>query len=757
MFLSLSLAACNITRNLPPNQNLYSGATINIKGEGATPENIKTLKPALDGLLRPLPNTQVFGFPYKTAIYQFLGEPKNEKSIKAWILKKVGEKPVLANDRIIAKNNNVLEKYVQGEGHFFSKVSGTAENNNRKTFIHYTVQLKPRYHLNEVIFSQDSTDWKKHFCDAQKGSLLSKGNPYQFNLIKTERERIDKAMREKGFYYFRPEYVDIKADSTVGNFGVNLYIQPKEKIPAQATRQYTINDIFVYTGNEKQDTVDTEADLFRGLILSDSSNSYKQRIFTDAIGFRPGSTYNSDLQNISLSRLVNLGNFKFVKNRFAVVNRLDSTLLNVYYNLTPQKKKSVRAELNALSRSTGFAGTKASLNWQNVNTFKGSELLKFSASAGYDFQLGGDTTNSNNKNTRVAFEGSLTFPRFIFPFYHLDPESSRILPKTTISLGTESIIKKGLYTLNSVKGSFGYAWRRGKSHEFTLNPVTLNWIKAKNITEAFLEQLFANPSLLVILENQFIAGSSFSYTYTPIRKAGSNHSSYFNTNLDLAGTLAGFYDKIRNNPEKKGQIFNETFSQYIRLDADYRHYIDINPKLRWVNRAMIGIGVPYGNSYYLPTLRQFFVGGSSSLRAFRARGVGPGAYTRKDDVTEQIFGTFSGDLKLELNSELRAKFNSFIEGAAFVDAGNVWMYKDVSIYDKSALFSKDFYKQLAVGGGLGLRLDFSFVILRLDLATPFRKPWLEENKRWVFDQMNLGNKSWRKENLILNIAVAYPF
>ena len=114
LFLSLSFAACNITRNLPPNQNLYSGATINIKGEGATPENIKTLKPALDGLLRPLPNTQVFGFPYKTAIYQFLGEPKNEKSIKAWILKKVGEKPVLANDRIIAKNNNVLVKYVQG-------------------------------------------------------------------------------------------------------------------------------------------------------------------------------------------------------------------------------------------------------------------------------------------------------------------------------------------------------------------------------------------------------------------------------------------------------------------------------------------------------------------------------------------------------------------------------------------------------------------------------------------------------------------
>ena len=586
--------------------------------------------------------------------------------------------------------------------------------------------------------------------------MLSKGNPYQFNLIKTERERIDKAMREKGFYYFRPEYVDIKADSTVGNFGVNLYIQPKEKMPAQATRQYTINDIFVYTGNEKQDTVDTEADLFRGLILSDSSNSYKQRIFTDAIGFRPGSTYNSDLQNISLSRLVNLGNFKFVKNRFAVVNRLDSTLLNVYYNLTPQKKKSVRAELNALSRSTGFAGTQASLNWQNVNTFKGSELLKFSTSAGYDFQLGGDTTNSNNKNLRVALEGSLTFPRFIFPFYHLDPESSRILPKTMLSIGSVYIIKKGLYTQNAIQGTFGYAWRRGKSHEYTFNPIKVSWTKA-NVTEDFLAILYENPVLFSILENQFIPSSTFSYTYTPTKKALQKHSSYFNFNIELAGTLASVYDKVRNNPEKDGQLFGEIFARYTRFDADYRYYLDINPKLRWANRAIIGVGIPYGKSRFIPSIRQFFVGGSNSLRAFRARGFGPGGYAQQDNTAEQVFGTFTGDLKLELNTELRAKFNGFIEGATFIDAGNVWMYKDMFIYDQSALFSKDFYKQLAVGGGLGLRLDFSFVILRLDLATPFRKPWLEENKRWVFDQMNLGNKSWRKENLILNIAVAYPF
>ena len=155
-------------------------------------------------------------------------------------------------------------------------------------------------------------------------------------------------------------------------------------------------------------------------------------------------------------------------------------------------------------------------------------------------------------------------------------------------------------------------------------------------------------------------------------------------------------------------------------------------------------------------MKQYFSGGNNSIRAFRARAIGPGTYQRTGNLTEQFLGNNTGDIKIELNTELRYKVTNFIETAFFVDAGNVWMYKDPYIYDEGALFTKDFYKQLAIGSGIGLRLDFSFIIFRMDLATPLHKPWLEQGSRWTFDTIQ-WNKAWRQENLLLNLGVGYPF
>lgn len=198
------------------------------------------------------------------------------------------------------------------------------------------------------------------------------------------------------------------------------------------------------------------------------------------------------------------------------------------------------------------------------------------------------------------------------------------------------------------------------------------------------------------------------------------------------------------------------FQKFARFDGEAHYYRDLSPSLL-ANRFIGGLGIPYGNSITLPQFKQYFAGGQTGIRAFRARTLGPGNSLPQ----RSVFGNNAfGDIRLEVNSELRIKFTQLINGAVFVDAGNIWTYNNIEEY-AGGHSNKDFYKQLAIGGGIGLRLDFSFLVFRLDLATPFRKPWYQalDNPRspWVVDQINFRDKSWRQENLIPNIAVAYPF
>ena len=178
--------------------------------------------------------------------------------------------------------------------------------------------------------------------------------------------------------------------------------------------------------------------------------------------------------------------------------------------------------------------------------------------------------------------------------------------------------------------------------------------------------------------------------------------------------------------------------------------------LRLANRVIFGFGYPYGNSTELPFIKQFFIGGNNSIRAFRSRSIGPGTYRDRNADSLAFFPDESADIKLELNSELRIKVNNIIEGAFFVDAGNIWLYnKDPN--RPGGEFTKDFFNQLAVGTGIGLRLNLTILLLRIDLATPLRKPWLDPGNRWVISQIDFTDKEWRRQNLVLNLAIGYPF
>ncbi|MDO9262152.1 MAG: BamA/TamA family outer membrane protein, partial [Flavobacteriaceae bacterium] len=203
------------------------------------------------------------------------------------------------------------------------------------------------------------------------------------------------------------------------------------------------------------------------------------------------------------------------------------------------------------------------------------------------------------------------------------------------------------------------------------------------------------------------------------------------------------------------KILGVPFSQFIKAESDFRHYLKLGDDSQLASRIIVGAGFAYGNSEELPFIKQFFIGGTNSLRAFRARSIGPGSYDNAAN-SSSFLADQSGDLKLELNTEYRAKIYGLVKGALFIDAGNIWLMNNNPI-KPGAQFSKDFLNDIAVGVGAGLRFDFSFLILRTDLAFPIRKPYLPDGQRWVLDQINFGNSLWRKENLVFNLAIGYPF
>ncbi len=273
---------------------------------------------------------------------------------------------------------------------------------------------------------------------------------------------------------------------------------------------------------------------------------------------------------------------------------------------------------------------------------------------------------------------------------------------------------------------------------------------------ALLEQ---NPALQRRYEDQLIAGTAYSYTYNQQVYPNRKNQFYFNGNVEIAGNTLHGVNRLLGEPENENgsrTFASVAYAQYARFDIDLRNYFKISKRTVFASHFVLGVGVPYGNSKALPFSKAFFSGGTNSLRAFPVNSVGPGTYRLPDTLQSAYFIQQGGDIKLEISGEYRFPIVSILKGAFFIDAGNVWLYRQDNTFPGGEFKMEKAWTELAAGGGFGLRLDLSFFIIRLDLATPIRKPWEEDNK-WVLDDMAIGNREWRKQNLILNIAIGYPF
>lgn len=754
----ITAISCSATKNIPDYDALYWDSKVELKPKNDSVKfNKKNLESELKELLRPKPNARIFGIPYKVLIYNILDSPKGN-GLGYWLKYKVGEPPVLASDVITEKNRAILENRLENNGFFRSSMKADTSIKNKKMEVTYTGLVSNRYSIDTVVYETDSSVYGKILANLQKNSRLKTGKPYTLDRIKEERDRIDSKLKEKGFYYFNPDFLIVDADTTIGNYKMNMYLHTKNDVPDKAIKQYRINDVVVFSDyNLQNDTsiskVIAQSKKYDGYYIYDPENRFNPKIFSRTLVFKPGDLYNRTAHNLSLNRLVNLGIYKFVKAIFVETDTTKRPSLNAFYYLTPAKQKSIQFQISALTKSNNSTGTEVSVSWKNRNLFKGAELYTFRIFGGFEKQVSAQAPNVNTN--RLGIDMNLFFPRVIGPVQF--KTNSNFVPQTKLSLGYQLFNRNTQYTLTSLTASAGYVWKEDVKKEHTLNIFALNLVNPANITPEFQDSLAKNIALARSIEKQFIIGSNYNYNYnTYLQPNRKKNNYYFNGNLDLSGNIFGLLSgaNVRNGNQKF--IFGQPVSQYVRAELDFRHYLKLNKNTSLASRIITGLGYAYGNSYTMPFIKEFFAGGSSDIRAFRARSLGPGSYYAGNVDSLGFLAEQPGDIKLELNTELRAKLFSVLYGAVFLDAGNVWTVREDTLRPGSK-FSNKFFSEMALGTGVGLRLDVSFFVLRLDVAFPLRKPFMPPGNRWVFDQIDFGSKDWRRENLVFNLAIGYPF
>jgi outer membrane protein insertion porin family len=755
LLILLLFSSCSGLHTLPEGEKLYTGAKVEIvSSEKITDKG--TIKSKVKAAVRPKPNSRFLGNRPKVWIYNITSDSAFH-GFRKMLHEKVGEPPVLMTDVKTKSTTEIVNALLFNMGIFNGVTSAKMVEKKHKGYVIYTLDLHKPYTISDVQFPSDTCMICSAIAGTKDKSLLKQGINYDLNLLRAERKRIEDALKNLGYFYFNEDYILFKADTSKSSQSVRLALTLKENIPPDHFLRYSIKNVSVETDYTlaadsplAKDTTTVQDVLFIG------TTSIRPAVILRSVFLREGEIYSRKNHNITLNRLMGMGTYKFVKINFFKPPNISDGYLNAAIHLTPSPRKSIQAELTTISKSNNFLGPSVAISFQNRNALRGAELLKLSLEGSVETQIGGSTEAVFSYEIKPELE--LVIPRFFTPF-RIRQSKSIYLPKTRFSASFDYLQRVNFYDLSSVKFQYGYFWKKNIKIEHELNPVNINFFSVTGKSEEFIKLLDENPFFKRSFDNQFIAGMIYNYTFNeqviPTQK--SQFALRFTS--DLSGNTLSAFNALFLNEKANDQdpltVGGIPYSQYVRLTIDLRNYFNLDEKNKVVVRVYTGMGYAYGNSSTLPYIKQFFSGGPNSVRAFRINSLGPGA-TPPDSIPNPLLRN-GGDLKIESNAEYRFGVYKIVKGALFFDAGNMWVQEKDTANPYSGFDRGKLISQLAAGTGIGLRFDASFFVLRFDLSFPIRKPWLQGANKWVFDQIDFSSPSWIRENLILNIALGYPF
>lgn len=755
ILISLLLAACTGTRHLPNGEKLYTGAEIKLESE--EPINKRFVKSAVQVAARPLPNKAYLGIRPKLWKYNLAGENPQSK-FKKW-LQRTGEPPVLLSSVMPGATSAIIDAKLFNIGIFKSFTESKIVENKHTAKVIYTSHIHKPYLVKDMVYAISNDSISRIILPEKDKSLIKSGEEYNLDLLRNERIRIDGLLKNNGYFYFNPDYLLFKADTSNIDRTVSFRLTLKDSIPKNALTVFRINNVYInqnYSLNERRidstkDTLIHENIVFLG---KEARMAIRPKVLSESIYLRKNEIFSRQNHVITLNRLMSMGNFKLVQINFSE-SKSGPGLLDVNTLMTPMPKRTFRAEMDVVSKSNNYTGPRINLSILNRNAFNGAELLNLNLAGSFETQLSGNNKNQFSYSYNPQLE--LTFPRFLVPF-NIERTRSIYIPKTRLLLSYNYMKRVDYFDMRTFQFIYGFKWRENIRKEHELNPIDISYTSIGNKSATFADLLESNPYLAKSYEERFIAGGSYSFNYNEQVMSGKKIQYYAHFTSELAGTVFSLVKRIGGekasaaNPLK---IAGSIYSQYAKTSIDARGFYNFRDKNKLVLRFFAGVAKPFGNSSVLPYTKQFFSGGPNSIRAFQINSVGPGTYYQNTDLAG--FLQLGGDVKLETNAEYRFGIYRYFKGALFIDAGNVWLLQSNPSETGTPFVASKFLNDLAIGTGIGLRVDVSFFILRFDLAFPLRKSWLEDNHRWVMNQINFTSSAWRNDNLVFNVAIGYPF
>ena len=737
------LQSCAVKKYIPEDERLYTGASVEIKSDSII-ENKDDLETVLEEALRPKPNSKFLGMRPGLHFYYKM-QQENPGFINRFFYKRMGEEPVYQSDVKPFEVEEILRNRMENRGFFYSEISSQFDEKEKEASGIYTVKASVPYTIASYTVDSLPQPVYSEIKKSVEQTKLKKGMRFDLSNMKLERERIDRELKNNGYYNFNSSFLIFEADTNqYKKKQFDLFLRLKNEVPTKAIIPYKISKINVYAKYNSQDSTVTDVTRFNEKNYINSANYFKPKHLDPFIILEEGQLYSPEDSRNTSRRLSTIGAYKFVNIQYKEKDSLQTDSLafleaNIY--LSPLNKRAIRAELQAVTKSNSFAGPGLAVTYSNRNLFNGGETLNTTASVGYEVQLGSGS-NSGNTSIDLGLKSELIFPRVIFPikidtdFFEYD------IPKTKTSLGINYLSRSKLYTLLSGTAQFGYIWQANRYVTHEIIPISINYTKPSNTTPEFEEILDENPFLKRSFDQQFISGLNYSFTYNGMVDVSKKNQFFLNATVDIAGNSISLFGK--ENEMGKKEFLGLEYAQFAKFDADFRYHFNFGKEQVIATRLFGGYGYAYGNSDIVPYVKQYFSGGPYSVRAFRIRSLGPGTYNDADNPNNNYFDQ-TGNIRLEANIEYRFPIVSFFKGAVFADAGNIWNSKANPAYEGNDKFTSNFIKELGMGAGVGLRVDIQGFVLRFDFAAPFHDPATE--KGFNFDVTET----------VFNFGIGYPF
>lgn len=676
-----------------------------------------------------------------------------------WLMRVVGEPPSLYDSAVTMENVRYIKSFYHNNGFFKCEVRSEVDTVKKLVKEKYIIDEKDLYRISSLELVCNDTIMSALIQKEKKDAVLKVGMPYRERNFTEERDRINKLFKNAGYYDFTPQYINFEVDTTQTKKAVDVTIVISDPNDGSTHTRYTISKIFFYTDNEtkgiKKDTF-----LYKNVYFVYHKDNFSKRILCKKLQIKIEEYYSQEKVQQTQRQLAALDTYKFININFEKEKNKDGKYkyLAAYIRTNPLKKFQSTEELGLSVASNFIPGPAGSLNFKSRNTFRSFEIFEINLRATVVGQVSFIDASKFYRSEEYVVQNSLSFQQLFFP---LNPRLQTFLGKfspVTRFSSAYTNVRRPEYRRENINANMNYLFTLNTREQFSFSLIDLNLVSTANKSDeflVFLDKLQRNGNNLVnSFGKSFVTDMNSIYTYSDNIIGQNKKSKFIRIYAESGGTLLNILNSSNIYETSDTLLGLKTF-RYFKFNTDFRFYFPVR-KNTFAMRYNLGIARAYDKEEILPYERNFFLGGANSLRAWAPRRLGPGSWVDSIDTQGRAVYQYEqpGSLMLETSWEYRFKVIKFVESALFVDAGNLWIWAPRLGVEKArpegVFYVNKFLSQIAVGTGIGLRLNFSFLILRFDFGFKVKDPSKPEGNRWIFLQ-----KGYRSPNI--NLSIGYPF